>query len=367
MNVDKTYLKIIYNNKNITKDISQSLISFNFTDNLNEADTLDIELEDSQCRWQSEWYPEKGAKLEATIGIEGSETINCGTFEIDEIELKSPPDSVNIRCISAGFVEGEKRTPKSHVHENKTLSEIVHTVASLAGLEVLGKISNIRVGRFVQRKETNLETLRKLANMYGYTFNVRDKKAIFIKNTEIENNKVVMVFDKTDLINFSFRDKSTGIYKLAQISYFNPETGETIKHTESQNGVKNSSEILELTHTAETKSQAIEMTKSALREANKLQQTGSITLPGSIAIISGNTLGLRRLGRFSGDYVIKSASHTISNSEGWLVNADIYKIGYTGEGQTTKNTKKSSVNFNFKGDFAENSKYNSLKNANKEL
>ena len=144
--LDKLYLKVLYNGKNITTDLSKSLSSFTYTDNMEEADTLDIEVEDSEQKWQNEWYPEKGAKIEAEIGIEGGEVLNCGIFEIDEIEFHGAPDAINIRCIAAGFKTGEKRTDKSHVHENKTLAEIVRTIAKDAGLEVVGKVSDIRVG-----------------------------------------------------------------------------------------------------------------------------------------------------------------------------------------------------------------------------
>ena len=363
--LDKLYLKVLYNGKNITADLSKSLTSFTYTDNMEEADTLDIEVEDSEQKWQNEWYPEKGAKIEAEIGIEGDEVLNCGTFEIDEIEFRGAPDSVNIRCIAAGFKTGAKRTEKNHVHENKTLSEIVRTIAQDAGLEVVGKVSDIRVGRLVQQRKNNLRQLKKLATQYGYTFNVRDKKAIFIKNTELEKKESVEIYDKTELLNFSLADKSTGTYQSASIRYHNPMTGNVVKHTEQEGGLQNTDDTLELPFTAESEAQAIEMTKSALAKANKMQQSGSISLPGSSLLVSGNVIGLRRLGRLSGDYVIKSSSHSITNSEGWVVDAEVYKVGYVEdvEKQTTSNTQKpkkkkgkkkkekGNLSFDFKGDF----------------
>lgn len=326
--LDKIYLKVLYNDVNITADISHNLLSFNYTDNLSEADTLDIELEDADQKWQNEWYPEKGAKIKASIGIDGGKVLECGTFEIDEIELVGAPDAVNIRCIAAGFKEGQKRSKKSHVHEGKTLAEIVRTVASSAGLKVKGDVGNVRVGRMVQRQATDLRFLKNLARKYGYIFNVRDGYAIFMKSSELEDKPSVGAFKKTDLMNFSIRDKSTKTYKLASVRYHNPETGETVTHEETSDMDGNSDDVLELEYTAETEAQAREMTKEALRAANRLQQSGSISLPGSPVLCSGNVISLQGLGRLSGDYIIKSASHTIGNSEGWLVDAEIYKVNY---------------------------------------
>lgn len=328
MQLDKPYLKVTYNGKNITADISRSLTAFTYTDNLSEADALDIDLEDSEQKWQNEWYPEKGAIITAEIGIDGGLTLDCGVFEIDEIELLGAPDSVTIRCIAAGFKKGQKRSRKSHVHEGKTLSEIVRTIASAAGLTVQGKISDVRVGRLVQRKERDLRFLRRLAKEYGYTFNVRGTNLIFINKSELEDAKAVAAYAKTDLLSFSIRDKSTNTYKSASIKYHNPETGETIQHKESDGGSEDTDDNLELKFTAETQAQARLMTKAALREANKLQQSGSVSLPGSPLLCAGNVIELQGLGKLSGDYIIKSSAHSIANDTGWIVDAEIYKVNY---------------------------------------
>lgn len=328
MQLNKPYLKVTYNGINITEDISKSLMTFVYTDSLEDADTLDFQLEDSLQKWQNEWYPEKGAKITAQIGIDGGQIIDCGAFEVDEIEFTGAPDTINMKCIAAGFKEGQKRTEKSHVHEKKTLAEIVRTIAGAAGLTVQGKISDIRIGRMVQQKERDLRFLKRLASQYGYTFNVRDKKLIFISTKELNNANAVASYDKTDLLSFDITDKSTGTYKFASIKYHNPETSETITHTESEGGVDSSDDTLELKYTAETQAQAIMMTQAALNEMNKLQQSGSISLPGSPVLCSGNVIALNGLGVLSGNYIIKSAAHTIGIDEGWLVDAEVYKVGF---------------------------------------
>lgn len=328
MQLDKPYLKVTYNGKNITADISRSLSAFTYIDNMEEADTLDIDLEDSEQKWQNEWYPEKGAIITAEIGIAGGLTLDCGQFEIDEIELLGAPDSVTIRCIAAGFKKGQKRSRKSHVHEKKTLAEIVRTVASASGLTVQGKISDVRFGRYVQREETDLRFLHRLAKKYGFTYNVRGNKLIFISKADLENAIPVAVFQKSDLLSFSIRDKSTDTYKSASIQYHNPETGETIQHTETEGGSDDTDDNLELKYTAETQAQAMLMTKAALREANKLQQSGSVSLPGSPLLCAGNVIELQGLGKLSGNYIIKSSAHPIANDTGWIVDAEVYKVSY---------------------------------------
>ncbi len=340
MQTEKPILKVLYNGKDITEDISRDLMSFNYTDRLEEADTLDIEVEDIDGLWNLEWYPEKGAKITAQVGIAGGSSMNCGTFEIDEIELRGAPDTVNIRCIAAGFKEGQKRTNKSHVHENKTLREVINTVAGNLGLRVQGSIEAVKIGRLVQNQDSSLSFLAKLAKDYGYTFSVKDKTLVFIKKTELTQSKSVKTYERKDLISYSFKDKSTGTYKHAKISYHNPENGELITHQEADEDIRDTDDVLVLKLTAENETQAKEMTRAALREANQLQQSGTITLPGSPFALSGNVISLKGLGRLSGDFIIHSASHTISNADGWLADLEIYKINYKFETETKKETKK---------------------------
>lgn len=336
MQLLRPHIKVLYNGINITADVSESLISFTYTDNLDEADTLDIELEDAFQKWQNRWYPEKGAKIKAEIGIEGGLILDCGTFEVDEIEFTGLPDNINLRCIAAGFKEGQKRTAKSHVHEGKTLAEIVKTVASAAGLTVQGKISDVRISRIVQQKERDIRFLKRLATEYGYSFNVRDKAVIFIRKEELENSKSVAGFDKSELLGFSIKDKSSGTYKLASVKYHNPETGELISHTNSDGGADNTDDTLELKYTAASKAQAIEMTKAALRAANNLQQSGTVSLPGNPRLCAGNVITLWNLGLLSGDYIIHQSAHTISNDGGWVVDIEVYKVNYKFEDAQAK-------------------------------
>ena len=56
--IDQIYIKVLYNGKNITADVSKSLMSLGYTDHMSQADTLDISLEDNyaDCFWFSVFY-----------------------------------------------------------------------------------------------------------------------------------------------------------------------------------------------------------------------------------------------------------------------------------------------------------------------
>ena len=59
-------LKVNYQGIDISRDIAKHLVSFSYTDNAtNEADDLEITLEDSEGLWHGDWLPEKGDLIHA--------------------------------------------------------------------------------------------------------------------------------------------------------------------------------------------------------------------------------------------------------------------------------------------------------------
>lgn len=340
METIRPFVKVLYNGTDISEDISRSLIQIVYTDNMDEADTIDIVLEDKELRWQNEWYPEKSARLQPTMGYSGGEFLECGLFEIDELNSSGPPDIVTIRGIAAGFSQGKKRTDKSHTHEVKTLSEIVRTIAANSGLTVKGNIANIRLDRSVQNAKRDMRYLRRLANQFGYTFNIRGNDLNFFKRTELENTTPVGSYDKTDLQTFSISDKSTKIYAAAEVRFHNPNTGELIKHKEVDQQVDFTDDVLVIDEKAESVEQAQEMAKAYLNRANKLQQSGTISLSGNPYLVAGNVIELTGLGKLSGNYIIRSSSHTVDVGAGWVADLEVYKVGFIPESKHKPKDKK---------------------------
>jgi len=130
---------ITYNQKDVTSDLTPYLKSLSYTDHVKgEADDIQLEFENVGGKWLNEWYPNKGDTLDVTI-TQGEDTLNCGTFEIDEIDLsgdKSSGDTVRIKGIATAISKA-LRTKKSKAHEGKTLKEIAQTVADANALELV--------------------------------------------------------------------------------------------------------------------------------------------------------------------------------------------------------------------------------------
>jgi phage protein D len=379
--VIKPAFKIIYNQKNITADITPYLLSLTYNDNVTgESDEVNLVFDDTDHLWQNTWYPNKGDKLKVSIGY-NSDLIDCGTFQIDEFELNKNPDQVSIKAIGAG-IKKSLRTRKSKAHEKKVLSQIVKSVATSHNLTVIGNIKNIEIDRVTQNNESDLSFLNRLATDYGYYFTVKDEKLIFYNKANIQNYNPICGISYSNLTGCTIRDKTIGIYKDASVSYANPDTGETVqaevksdellawpltesigqkvtgnvetgipvtpktgkrwydyhpelitndwgfplKYTESDINSTDSEDTLTDISKAENQQQAEEMAKSQLYAANERAVEGSITLPGVQYFVAGVNFLLVDALKFSGVYHIVKCSHTITKDGAYTTSADIRRI-----------------------------------------
>jgi phage protein D len=352
--------KVTYNGKNITEDISLHLTSLSYTDNVSGmADDLQIRLEDKGGKWCDSWYPEKGAKLLLELGGPDGKLLKPNAFELDEIELdgdKDSGDTVTIKAISGGVTKA-LHTKRSHAHENKTLSEIVHTIAAKYGLTVIGSIENIVIGRVTNNRQSDLSFLNRLANEYGYSFGVKGSKLSFVKLTTLEAHSKVITIDKSDCISWSIRDKSSQIFAVASVKSHNPNKNKVIKsaYTVEQvanndgiqfNYLKEAQNSLEVRSKTESEQQAIVKVSAALHFVNSLQQTASVTMIGNVILLAGNNVELTGFGRLSGIWNILKSTHSIDRGQNYRTTVEMKRVipaSQSGSKKKAKETKPSST------------------------
>jgi len=317
MNVPQTAFSVTYNNKNITADIAKYLLSLTYSDKTEgESDEVSIELEDVDGHWQNSWYPEDGAALKVTIG-----RLNCGDFEIDEIELKGPPDTVTIRGMATG-IKNSLRTPKSDAHENKTLRQIAEKIATKNNFTIAGDIPEITIGRVTQNKETDVAFLKRISGKYGVIFSVRGTVITFTDIYKLEGRNVSFSVDKTELSQYSIKDKSEGAAQNAKVKSKNSKKNEKVetdlafdKFTQENPQYtaqpKASGDDNVSYESAENKQQGEAIAKKNMHLSISNLQEGSITMQFNPLACAGNNFTLTGLGKLSGKYHITASSHRI--------------------------------------------------------
>ena len=142
--------KLEYNQKNITQDVSDYVLNIEYSDfEHGQSDEITITFENSEGLWNGAWIPSKGDALRLFIGYAGEKLLNCGIFEIDEIELNSPPEIIIVKALATG-IKKSFRQENSIGYENKTLQQIANEVAKRHNLTLVGNIENIKVERITQ-------------------------------------------------------------------------------------------------------------------------------------------------------------------------------------------------------------------------
>jgi phage protein D len=330
MNLPIATFSLQYNGKDISADISEHVLNLEYTDKLKgEADEIAVSLEDSAKLWQNAWYPDKGATLQLFIRL-GGQQMNAGSFTIDEIEGSGSTggDTVSIRAIGATFGKA-LRTRGTRAHENKSLREIANTVAGSLGLTLQGNIQDIRPSRVHQYRETSLGFLNRLAGQYGYFFSIRGNALIFQQYKDLEGRAPSLTFGRSDLLSWSIKDNTMQTYAGTRIKYHFPKEKKVI----SYNAVPASGEAdgagsdsLEMRDRCEDQQQAQALAGTAMHQSNGRMVMGDISVLGNLLLVSGNTIKLQDIGKFSGTYMIEAAHHNISKDGSYKSGANIYRV-----------------------------------------
>ena len=170
----KYVLELVYNGVNATKEITPYLSSANYTDAIDESDTISIKLMDRDGKWVSDWVPQKEDRLSPSIGLYDWESpgsaamVSCGEFMVDDYSFSGPPDTITMNGISAPLNLDFKETKRSKTWKEVTLSQIGAEVAGKYGLELLFDGSDIPILKTEQSQQTDAEFLKRTAEKYGF-------------------------------------------------------------------------------------------------------------------------------------------------------------------------------------------------------
>lgn len=322
--------RLTYNGKDISRDLAPYLLAASYTDHLEgEADEIEIQVEDSAARWHDAWYPGLGDVLTLALGYQGETLLNCGEFEIDQVEFGAPPNIVTLRALSAGVTK-TSRTRRSRGYEGRSLRDIAEDVARRHGLTLVGNPPDLTLDRVTQYQETDLAFLNRLAAEYGAAFKVNGDRLTFTQLAERRATAPVLTLKMSDVTSWRLTDKIKGVYQTAKVRYHDPKTrrlveAETTSVGPETAGQRTSADELRLAGRARQPAVAQAQADAALAKANLDKLTGTITLPGQMNLVAGVTLTLAEWGRLSGQYLVQSARHELTRSGGLTTEIELKK------------------------------------------
>lgn len=356
----RAWLQVTYNSKDISEALAQYLISASYTDNLSgQVDDISLTLEDKAGLWQSDWMPVKGATLDIILctynwqGMyDGEFDTTLGTFEVDEIEMTSAPDVVNIKAvaISIGDDSTLRSTMRSKTWENISVRKVANDIAWENGLKLFWDCDdNPNIDKLEQNDESDLSVLQKVCDDAGFALKITTDTIIVFDEAKYEQAEPVIeiyhpgttnVMDVAEAdgtptperifhsTGYSFKTKIRDVYKKCHIKYTNDQDKSVIESTFTDPNKSNGA-TLEIHQQVTSQAEADRLAKKKLREKNRDECTGSYSLDGCQFLCAGETIEMIGFGVFSGRYIVTQAKHDISGS-GYVTSIDVRRclIGY---------------------------------------
>ena len=328
-------IRILYEQKDITSELSDHLIGIVYTDHLSgQSDELSLEIMNKDGRWYNDWYPGHGDVLTLEWGWNNTERIKIGRFEIDEIEFNFSPSTISIHALAVG-IKTSVRTKVDIAYENKTLNQVVKQIADRQGFTLVGAIEPISLDRLTQQ-ESDLVFLKKLADEYDYAFKIDEDKLVFYSISELENLDAVANMTMTDIISGTIRDQIKSLPQSVVVKHHNPATKSTVSYevkndeiTTASSSVRQtatSSDTIQTSNRATSIEVATAKAKAEMNKANREKTTGSLVLIGKPNYLSGNVLNLTDAGQLQGRYLITSGTHHISRNGGSESSIEVKRI-----------------------------------------
>lgn len=333
--------QILANGSDISGDIESRLISMTITDSVDEnSDSLELDLEDAAGTLA---LPSSGAKLEVSLGYDGNNQ-RIGSFVVDQAEVEGPPDHITVRASSSPFVTDRNgggkasfTSRKSRSFEDKTLGEIVQTIAGECGLTpvVDSELSSVQVPYVAQTDESDSNLLLRLARRYGGVLKPADGRLVLASEDggrSTSGQALEITLTPSDVTNWKFRNggKSQGVTKVKARSYSYTAADQEEHEAKVGSGQFNytapegaSSAELDvfyqrvLDNNSSSPEEAKATAKSQATRIERSKKAATLNLPGRADIVAGAVVVTSQFRtEINGRFKVVEVKHTVNRS-GW--------------------------------------------------
>ena len=314
-------VEIWVNKKNITQNISKYVNSVTYNDVLDgEANTADITLHDVNHIWRENWFPQRGDEVKITLIKKNWDDevskLDLDFFEIDEItnSYSSSGNTAQVKLNSVPQNSKLRSIDESKAWEKTTLKQIASDIAAEAGMELFYDTdSDPEVERAERSEQSNLAFLKKLCKDNYLILTISQGKLIICDEKKLEEQEAVLTLAYgSDLIkSFRMRTTISKIYKSCEVNYKNGKKSEQISG-KFEDSSKSKGLTLKVNKKVATQAEADKLAKNELRNKNKKEFEGSITLIGTF-LLSGQVIELEGHGKLDGKYIIEKSSHKVGS------------------------------------------------------
>ena len=343
----RTKAEIKFAGVDITGSIQPYLLSVTYTDNEeDEADDLTIKLQDRDSIWLEDWLNDAiegaaAAKLkmdvvfvrENWLGGGADIVFPCGEFELCSVDASGPPAVINIRGSSLPFSATVRSTLKNKAWESYALSGIANELAGANGMLCMYEAADDPFyERVEQIKTSDINFLSGLCHDAGISLKATNNILVLFDQADYEAKPDVFTVKRGSGVYTKYRliaGTAESQYSSCRVYYTDPKTGKCIqgiaKIEDYKAGAKTNQQ-LEVQAKVSNAAEAKALAEKNLRLHNKLDRTASFTLPGNPDLAAGVTVVLEQWGGWSGKYIVKKATHSVSSTAGYTTQIELRRV-----------------------------------------
>lgn len=266
----------------------------------------------------------RGLKISVAIVRENwnadgnDEVLDCGQFELDNVTVDGPPNTVTIKATSLSYTNAIRQTEKSKSWENVTLSQILEFITKKSGMGYMFISSkNPKYTRVEQYRKSDIAFLSRLCHNAGCSLKVTSNIVVIFDQAEFEQNpEIKTIRFGEEYTKYRLTTNENDNYTSCRV-YCTKPSGEVITATvyvEDYKEDDNNNQCLEIRQNVDSIAEAENLAYKMLRLHNKYEFEASFTFPGDPELTAGSVVVLENFGAWNGRYVIKQAKHTLSHS-----------------------------------------------------
>jgi len=264
----------------------------------------------------------KGSKLGVMLiqknwHSDGSDKVlDCGTFQVDNVECGGPPDKVTIKATSLPYTSTIRKQEKTKAWESIYLKSIAQEIASKNGLKLFFESNyNPFYERREQVQQSDVVFLKELCGESGQSLKVTTGTIVIFEQQLYEAQDAVREIRRgtSDVLSYRFSTNfNDTAYDKCHVSYTDPTSGETIEYTYKPRKPPGSGLTLEINEKVLSREEARTLAMKRLRQKNKKEFEAAFTLVGDLDLVAGVTVDVIDYGAFDGKYIIATASQRVT-------------------------------------------------------
>lgn len=325
------------NGEDITSLIRDRLISLKITDKPGlDSDECELTIDD---RDGVVAFPDTGARLSVSLGYVEQGLSPIGSYQVDEVELSGPPQTLVIKC-KAADMKGDMKTARRGGWEDVKLEQVVKDIAARHKLQPVCQV-DVEVPRADQVNESDLHFLTRLARQHNATATIKEGKLLVLPRgggkSASGKELPAVALARADIKHFQATVSDRPAHGGVEVEHHNSKTGKKQKLRVLSPDAPAGAPVAKVRHTAGTAAQAKAAAGSRLAALNRATKTVKLQLAGRADLVAEKHMAITGIKEgVDGTYLIESVEHTYSSS-GWETSVDL-TIG--NDGDKAKGKKK---------------------------